>query len=169
MVENFKRFFSGGRNMKEQTNEVCEQANGVYKIWKKIGLAVLAGSVIGGFITSVLSFSKQEQLSSNYKVKMESKECAEGVLKTFETPNGEISYIVDEMAEKSIDEIIFYMERLNKKPIVIDDLMALYRVVDSNYDNQINLDETEAYKIALRSKYYDKSFERLKSAAEKRH
>lgn len=142
-----------------------------------IAIGVTTGSLVSGMFlglgasTGVLTLPKQEYMNSKRKSKIYSKRCDDGrILKTFQSSNGEISYLVDKLAQKSIEETIFYMEELDAEALTTRKLMALYRLIDEDYDNKIKLDETEGCKKWTQDKYIKQCKELFKkNDAEKRY
>ncbi len=129
----------------------------------------LCGSILGVFAAQAPIMAEQKALYTKERIRIISNKRGEGILKTFQTANGELSYLLEEKAEKSIEEIIFYMERLNEKPLVLNELTAIYKVVDYNHDNQITLLETNPLKTELREKYITAAWRILKNDQSKRH
>ncbi len=122
----------------------------------------LTGFGLGGLVTSQIVLGEQERIYAKDRVRIASKDHGDKKLKTFQTPNGEISYLVENTAETAINEIIFYMERARDTPITLKELMAIYRVADYNYDNRIFLQETTPLLTELREKYVTQAWKELK-------
>lgn len=141
-----------------------------HKFAGMLGVGTLLGSTLGIFIGyGIRLLEDQQAVYTKERVRVSSKKCNEGILKTFQTAKGELSYLLEEKAEKSIEEIIFYMERLNEKPLTLNELTAIYKVVDYNHDNQITLLETNPLKTELREKYITAAWRILKNDQSKRH
>ncbi len=129
-----------------------------------LGVTLGAGQACG-----LLDLPTAQEVSSRTKVRIYSRQHEDKTLKTFKTANGEISYLVDKLAATSIDEIVFYMESLNEKPLDANQIMAIYRIVDSDYDNKICLEETTPFKTEQAANYSVKSWGCLKNDKAKRH
>lgn len=149
------------------------EQNPIYKILAAMAIGtggVIFGSLIGvSQACGLLNLATADEISSRTKVRIYSKQHEDKILKTFKTANGEISYLVDKLAATSIDEIIFYMESLNEKPLDANQIMAVYRVVDSDYDNKISLEETNPLKTEQAADYSIKSWGYLKNDKAKRY
>lgn len=122
----------------------------------------LVGFGLGGLVISQFVLGEQERIYAKDRVRIVSKDHGDKKLKTFQTPNGEISYLIENTAETAVNEIVYYMEQAKDMPITLKELMAVYRVADYNYDNKISLVETTPLLTELREKYVTQAWKALK-------